>query len=77
MSGKTQKIDMCHGPLLSGIIAFSLPLMLSGCLQLLFNAADDIVLGFHPRTSSFLQFSHKWHAAKCPFPTSVIIGCCT
>ena len=35
MSGKTQKIDMCHGPLLSGIIAFSLPLMLSGCLQLL------------------------------------------
>lgn len=45
MSGKTQKIDMCHGPLLSGIIAFSLPLMLSGCLQLLFNAADVIVVG--------------------------------
>ncbi len=45
MSGKNQKIDMCHGPLLSGIIAFSLPLMLSGCLQLLFNAADVIVVG--------------------------------
>lgn len=45
MSGKSQKIDMCHGPLLPGIIAFSLPLMLSGCLQLLFNAADVIVVG--------------------------------
>lgn len=45
MSGKSHKIDMCNGPLLPGIIAFSLPLMLSGCLQLLFNAADVIVVG--------------------------------
>ncbi len=45
MSGKSYKIDMCNGPVLPGIIAFSLPLMLSGCLQLLFNAADVIVVG--------------------------------
>lgn len=45
MSGKSYRIDMCNGPLLPGIIAFSLPLMLSGCLQLLFNAADVIVVG--------------------------------
>lgn len=45
MFGKSYKIDMCNGPILPGIIAFSLPLMLSGCLQLLFNAADVIVVG--------------------------------
>lgn len=45
MSGKSHQIDMCNGPILPGIIAFSLPLMLSGCLQLLFNAADVIVVG--------------------------------
>lgn len=45
MSRESHKIDMCNGPVLSRIIAFSLPLMLSGCLQLLFNAADVIVVG--------------------------------
>ena len=45
MSGKSYRIDMCNGPVLPGIVAFSLPLMLSGCLQLLFNAADVIVVG--------------------------------
>ncbi len=45
MSRKSNRIDMCSGPILPGIIAFSLPLMLSGCLQLLFNAADVIVVG--------------------------------
>jgi len=45
MSSQTNKIDMCNGPILPGIIAFSLPLMLSSCLQLLFNAADVIVVG--------------------------------
>lgn len=39
------EIDMCNGPLLSKILLFSLPLMLSGILQLLFNAADMIVVG--------------------------------
>ena len=36
---------MCNGPLLGKIIVFYLPLMLSGVLQLLFNAADIIVVG--------------------------------
>ena len=39
------EIDMCNGPLLGKILLFSLPLMLSGILQLLFNAADMIVVG--------------------------------
>ncbi|MBR6477724.1 MAG: MATE family efflux transporter, partial [Lachnospiraceae bacterium] len=36
---------MCNGPLLGKIVVFYLPLMLSGILQLLFNAADIIVVG--------------------------------
>ncbi len=36
---------MCSGPLFSKIVLFAVPLMLSGILQLLFNAADIIVVG--------------------------------
>lgn len=42
---KTYEIDMCHGPLFGKILLFSVPLMLSGILQLLFNAADVVVVG--------------------------------
>lgn len=42
---KSYEIDMCNGPLLGKILAFSIPLMLSGMLQLLFNAADIVVVG--------------------------------
>jgi len=44
-TAKKYEIDMCNGPLLGKIIMFSLPLMLSGILQLLFNAADMVVVG--------------------------------
>lgn len=36
---------MCSGPILKKLLIFSLPLMLSGILQLLFNAADIVVVG--------------------------------
>ena len=39
------EVDMCHGPLLKKIIAYSLPLIFTGLLQLLYNAADIIVVG--------------------------------
>ena len=39
------EIDMCNGPLFSKLILFSFPLIASGILQLLFNAADVIVVG--------------------------------
>lgn len=42
---KSYEIDMCNGPLFGKILAFSIPLMLSGVLQLLFNAADTVVVG--------------------------------
>lgn len=42
---KSYEIDMCNGPLFGKILIFTLPLMLSGILQLLFNAADVVVVG--------------------------------
>ncbi len=39
------EIDMINGPVLVPLIRFALPLMASGILQLLFNAADVIVVG--------------------------------
>lgn len=45
MSGKKYEIDMCNGPLLGKILVYSIPLIASGILQLLFNAADMVVAG--------------------------------
>ena len=45
MGKEKYEIDMCNGPLLKKIVVFSVPLMLSGVLQLLFNAADVAVVG--------------------------------
>lgn len=42
---KKYEMDMCSGSLLPKILLYSLPLMLSGILQLLFNAADVVVVG--------------------------------
>ena len=42
---RSYEIDMCNGPLFGKIILFAVPLMLSGILQLLFNAADIVVVG--------------------------------
>lgn len=39
------EINMTEGPLLGKLIQFSIPLALSGILQLLFNAADIVVVG--------------------------------
>ena len=39
------QIDMCRGPLFYKIVLFAVPLILSSIVQLLFNAADLIVIG--------------------------------
>ena len=44
-AGKAYEMDMCSGPLFSKLVMFAVPLMLSGILQLLFNAADIVVVG--------------------------------
>lgn len=48
MSGtkkKSYEMDMCHGPLVGKLLVFTIPVMISGVLQLLFNAADIVVVG--------------------------------
>lgn len=47
-----KSIDMTEGKLFGKLLAFSLPLALSGILQLLFNAADLIVIGRYSATAS-------------------------
>lgn len=42
---KTYSIDMCSGSILPKLLKISLPLMCSSILQLLFNAADVVVVG--------------------------------
>lgn len=42
---KSYKIDMCNGPLVSNMLAFTIPLIFTGVLQLFFNAADTVVVG--------------------------------
>ena len=39
------EIDMCNGTIMDKLISFALPLMVSSILQLLFNAADVVVVG--------------------------------
>lgn len=42
---KKHEMDMCNGPVLKKMLIFVIPLMFSSVLQLLFNAADVIVVG--------------------------------
>ena len=42
---KSYQMDLSTGPILGKLLRFTLPLMLSSLLQLLFNAADIVVVG--------------------------------
>ena len=42
---RSYELDMTHGKLIPKVMAFSVPLILTGVLQLLYNAADVIVVG--------------------------------
>ncbi len=44
-SSRQYEIDMVRGPILGKLLLFTIPLMLSSVLQLLFNAADIVVVG--------------------------------
>lgn len=43
--GKRYSLDMTNGPFLKKILIFSIPLMLTGLLQIAYNTADVIVVG--------------------------------
>ena len=42
---KNQARDMLHGPLAMPLLLYAIPVMLTSVLQLLFNAADLVVVG--------------------------------
>lgn len=52
MAQKSLATDLTTGPMLKKIVLFSLPLAASSILQLLFNAADVIVVGRFARQHS-------------------------
>ena len=45
MALKSHSLDMCNGPILPNLLKMSWPLMVSGLMNLAFNAADMIVVG--------------------------------
>ena len=45
MNEKKYEIDMSRGPMLMNLLRFSMPLLLTGVLQLFYNAADIVVVG--------------------------------
>jgi putative MATE family efflux protein len=57
------EMDLCSGSIIRKVISFSIPLMLTGVLQLLYNAADVIVVG---------QFSGKEALAAVGSTSSLI-----
>ena len=63
LSKSKYEIDMCNGSIMDKLISFSLPLMLSGILQLAFNAVDIIVVG---------RFSGKQSLAAVGSTTALI-----
>ena len=50
-------MDMTTGPILGNIIRFTIPLILTGTLQLLYNAADIIVVGRYGSETSLAAVS--------------------
>ena len=61
---KSYEIDMCSGPVLGKLLLFALPLMLSGILQLLFNAADVIVVGRYAGSQSLAAVRSEEHTSE-------------
>ena len=49
----SEKLDMTSGPLFKKIVVFAIPLMFTSILQLLYNAADMIVVGKFAGPQSF------------------------
>lgn len=49
---KTGTLDIRNGPVLKNVIIYTIPIILTGILQLLFNAADLIVVGWFSGSDS-------------------------
>lgn len=69
---KKYEIDMCNGPLLKKMLLFAFPLMCSSMLQILFNAADTVVVGRFGSENSLAAVGSN--AAVINLLTNVFIG---
>lgn len=45
MGAATKRIDMCNGPIFINVLKYTVPIICTSVLQLLFNAADLVVVG--------------------------------
>lgn len=72
MSARSYEIDMTNGPVFKKMVRFAFPLMCSGVLQLLFNAADVIVVGKFAGDNSMAAVGSN--AALINLLTNLFIG---
>ncbi|MBQ9845305.1 MAG: MATE family efflux transporter [Oscillospiraceae bacterium] len=69
---KTYEMDMIHGPLVKNVLQYAFPLMLSGILQLMFNAADVIVVGRFAGSSALAAVGST--GALCNLLINLFVG---
>lgn len=72
MEKKRYEIDMVNGPILKKMLLFTIPLMCSSILQLLFNAADIVVVGRFAGDNSLAAVGSN--AALINLMTNVFLG---
>lgn len=71
-TAKSFQMDMTDGPILKQMLSFALPLMCSGILQILFNAADVVVVGKFAGDSSLAAVGSN--SALINLITNLFIG---
>lgn len=69
---QSRGIDMLNGPMIGPFIRYAIPLMLSGMLQLLFNAADVAVVGRFAGDEALAAVGST--GALCALFTNLFIG---
>lgn len=62
---KSKELDMIHGPLVPTLLRFAFPVIVTGVLQILYNAADMIIVG---------QFGSSPNAVAAIGATSALIN---
>ena len=72
---RRHEIDMTSGPLLGKIFAFALPLLTTNILQLLYNAADTVIIGQFDGSAALAAVGST--AALINLVTNVMIGLAT
>ena len=65
MAQSSRTADLTSGPMLQKIILFSLPLAASSILQLLFNAADVVVVGRFAGSTHWRQWAPTAPSSIC------------